>query len=301
LAIVHACGSSDATRSHFEAFERMEFGDLPMGVPVSGWAARYLQATQGSTISPLRGVALGDFLPLTLSEAPRTLPMRNFLGAFPGDPDTAALRRSLLMQTYARRRAEIAAAAHDTFSALGFADIDFATYMPENGAQYPASELGQQLRDSAAVIKAESGVEVISIDYGNWDLHANLGPIDGEMARLMDDLTRALEAFYLDLLGHLDDYVLVCLSEFGRHALENGSEGVDHGHGNAMFVLGNVNGGQVIANWPGLSSDALDNDDLAITIDYRDILAEVLVERLGLTDPAAVFPGHTFTSHGVVS
>jgi uncharacterized protein (DUF1501 family) len=133
-----------------------------------------------------------------------------------------------------------------------------------------------------------------------WDLHADLGPLDGYMAALLDNLTRSIEAFYLDLLGNLDDYVLVCLSEFGRRVEENASLGTDHGHGNAMLVMGGgVNGGQVIASWPGLGVADLDNGDLAITIDYRDVLGEILVDRLGATDLTAIFSQHVFTTHGV--
>jgi uncharacterized protein (DUF1501 family) len=272
LAIVHASGSLDPTRSHFEAFERMEYADpsVPSGQPSSGWAARYLIATQATATSALRGIGIGPFLPLTLNTAPQTLPIQRFQITLPGRPETGALRQQALVDAYSLRRPVVAAPALDTIEAFSLGGIDFGAYMPENGAQYPNSPFGGRMRNIAALIKEEVGVEVISIDYDGWDLHAELGPIDGNMARLLDDLTRGLEAFYVDMLGHLDDYLLVCLSEFGRHAQENASAGVDHGHGNAMFVMGDVNGGQVLADWPGLGPDALDQGDLAITIDYRD-------------------------------
>ena len=151
-------------------------------------------------------------------------------------------------------------------------------------------------------LKDTMGVEVVTIDVEGWDLHAQLGPISGNMARLLDDLTRALNAFYLDMLGNLDDYVLICISEFGRHVRENGSLGTDHGHGNAMFVMGGgVSGGQVIADWPGLGVSDLDQGDLATTIDYRNIIGEVLVERLGVTDLPGVFPELTYSPKGVTA
>jgi len=299
LLVVHACGSTDTTRSHFEAERRMEYGELPDGSALSGWAARYLHATQGPSSGPLRGVGVGSNLPHTLFAAPRTLAMREFTVALPGAVTSALLRRDALVATYARRRPAISAPALDTIAALDLSDVDFAGYVPENGAQYPLSELGQRLRNVAALIKSDPGIEVISLDVFGWDLHAFLGPIGGAMADLLDDLTRSLEAFYLDMLGNLDDYLLVCLSEFGRRARENGSGGTDHGHGNAMFVLGDVNGGQVLADWPGLSPADLDNGDLAITTDYRDVLGEILVERLGITDLAPIFPQHTYTPLGV--
>lgn len=302
LVIVHASGSTDSTRSHFEAIELMEVGDpsLPPGTISSGWAARYLLETP-STTTGLRGIAVGR-MPLSLNQAPQTIPIGSFYFKFPGRPETSIRRRDALLETYTQRHPIIAAPAIDTIASFGFGGIDFTTYVPENGAQYPGNQFGTNMRHMAALLKQEPGVEMISIDYEGWDLHANLGPVQGAMANLLSNLTHSLEAFYIDMLGREDDYVLVCLSEFGRHVRENGSAGTDHGHGNAMFVMGgNLNGGQVIANWPGLDSGELDNGDLAITIDYRDILGEVLQERLGVTDLAPIFPGHTFTSHGVVT
>ncbi|HEX6883954.1 MAG TPA: DUF1501 domain-containing protein [Planctomycetota bacterium] len=303
LAIVHASGSIDPTRSHFEAFERMEYADprVPTGAIHSGWATRYLLHTAAGAQGSLRGIGVGANLPLTLRQAPSTLPVLEFAASFPGPPGTAAQRQDALLDAYATRSPVLHATALNALEALHVGGVDYDAYQPEHGAQYPDSLFGARLRNVAALIKQEAGIEVVTLDYGGWDLHARLGPIDGRMAALLDDLTRGLEAFYLDMLGHLDDYLLVCLSEFGRHARENGSDGVDHGHGNAMFVLGDVAGGRVLADWPGLSDAALDQGDLAITIDYRDVLGELLVERLGVTDLAAIFPQHTLTPHGVLA
>ena len=303
LAIVHAAGSGDTTRSHFEAMDLMEIGDpsVPIGTLGTGWAARYLIETATPTSADLRGIAVG-VMPISLNQAPKTLPVRSFFFKFPGRSLTALQRTSALQEAYALRPPIIAAPALDTFASFAFGGIDFNGYVPENGAQYPNSEFGNRMREIATLVKEEVGVEVICVDYDGWDLHADLGPIVGSMAFQLRDLTRALEAFYLDMSGRPDDYVLVCLSEFGRHVRENGSAGVDHGHGNAMFVMGNgVNGGQVIADWPGLSAGDLDNGDLATTIDYRDVLGEILLGPLGLTDLSAIFPGHVFTPHGVLT
>lgn len=303
LAVVHACGSDDTTRSHFEAFIRMESGDptLPEGVITTGWITRYLQHTVAQATGELRAIGTGSLLPYTLRGASNTLPIPNLANfQFPGRVLTADRRQAAIEDTYSRRGAPVGTAALDTIAALGLGGIDFAGYIPENGAQYPSSALGGRMRNTAAVIKGAIGVEVVTIDVEGWDLHANLGPINGNMARLLDDLTSALEAFYLDLLGYLDDYVLVCISEFGRHVKANSSAGTDHGHGNAMFVMGGgVNGGQVIADWPGLGISDLDQGDLAITIDYRDIIGEVLLQHLGVTDLGAIFPQHVFTPRGV--
>jgi uncharacterized protein (DUF1501 family) len=303
LAIVHASGSTDTTRSHFEAFDLMEQGDpntLPSHIR-SGWGARYLIATAGASTAPVRGVGVGNNLPITLQQAPRTLPIRDFQFGFPGRLATRDERQTALLDAYATRGATLATSVIDVMAALNLGGIDYDGYVPENGAQYPSSGFGRRMREFAALIKGDIGVEIVSVNYDGWDLHASLGPFQGAMAQMLDDLTKSLEAFYVDMLGHVDDYLLVCLSEFGRHARENGSAGIDHGHGNAMFVMGDVNGGQVIANWPGLAPDALDQGDLAITIDYRDVLGELLVERLGVMDLAPIFPGHVLVPPGVVT
>ena len=305
LIVVHACGSPDSTRSHFEAFARMEIADpsLPLGVLTTGWLTRYLQETAASATGGLRGVGAGNFLPYSLRGASKTLPVPNFEDfQFPGRAVSAGERQAAIFDAYARRHAPLSTTALDTIASFGLGGIDFAAYVPENGAVYPNTTYGTRLRNVAALIKGDIGLEVVNIDVEGWDLHANLGPLHGPMARLLDELTRGLEAFYLDLLGHLDDYVLVCLSEFGRHVPENASAGLDHGHGNAMFVMGgHVNGGQVLADWPGLSRAVLDNGDLAITIDYRDILGEVLIDRCGITNLAPIFPLHTYTSQGAIT
>jgi len=305
LLVVHASGSPDPIRSHFEAFTRMEIADpsVPLGVLTTGWMTRYLQATAASATGSLRGVGASNFLPYTLRGATKTLPVPDFEDfQFPGIAASAAARQATIFDAYSRRHPPLGTTALDTIASFGLGGIDFAAYAPENGAQYPNSPFGTRMRHVAALIKGDIGVEVVTVDVEGWDLHANLGPLHGAMARLLDDLTRGLEAFYLDMFGHLDDYVLVCLSEFGRHVPENASAGLDHGHGNAMFVMGgHVNGGQVLADWPGLSRAVLDNGDLAITIDYRDILGEVLKERCGITDLTPIFPLYTYTSQGAIT
>ncbi len=305
LALVHACGSPDPTRSHFDACARMEFGspNLPTGFVDDGWIARFLAAVPRLG-GPLRAVGVGDLLPLSLAGAECALPIADpasFL--FPGRPESTTRRVARIAETYTSSGGLVGDAALGTLDSIALlASAGFAGYVPANGAEYPATKFGARLRSAAALIKADLGLEALTLDVDGWDLHAELGPLDGAMAARLDELSRALEAFYLDLLAHLDDYVLVCLSEFGRRVAENASAGLDHGHGNALFVLGGgVNGGQVLANWPGLAPAALDNGDLAITTDYRDVLGEILARRLGVGPAglAAIFPQHTFTSVGV--
>lgn len=305
LAIVHATGSTDPTRSHFDAFKFMEFGipEQPSSTIQTGWLARHLLAVSPTGSGLLRGVALSSppIMPKTLNGAPATLPIENLdLFTFPGDPSTAPNRRQALTQSYAATREPLKSAVTATFGTIDLLDqIDFANYQPANGAVYPDTLLGNQLKSAAALIKADVGVEAVMAEIGGWDLHAQLLPY---MPPLLDDLTRTLEAFYLDNLAGIDKIVVVVMSEFGRRLAENASAGLDHGHGNCMLVMGgHIAGGQVMTNWPGLAAPNLDAGlDLAITIDYRDILGEILNKRMEDNDLGSVFPNFTPTFRGIV-
>lgn len=301
LAIVHASGSQSPTRSHFAAYDKMEGADVA-SKPGTGWAARYL-VEMGGASARLRGLVVDNTLPLSLKGAPKTLAMPR-LGRvrMPGHLETEPGRIEALLNDYTRAAAPVGPGALDTIRNLDFFDFDFDSYPAENGATYPAdSLLGRRMRQAAALIKADLGLEVIHVELPGWDLHIRLGELDGSMALLLDELSRCLEAFYLDLLAYSERYILICMTEFGRRLQPNFSGGLDHGHGSAMFVMGHrVHGGQVIADWPGLGDDDLDNGDLAVTIDFRDVVGEVLTEVLGVTNLAPIFPGFTMTRRGVI-
>jgi len=304
LAFVHASGSTDPTRSHFDAFAKMELGtpNLPAGTITDGWIARYMHQVTAPGQGVLRGVGAGDLLPLSFAAAPKTLPIPDFENfAFPGNPGTRDARVDKLTQMYGEVGPPVGPAALNTFDSIDLmSTVDFAGYVPAGGARYPDTQLGTRMRNMAAAIKADIGIEVIHVDIGGWDLHAQMGPIFGVMAMMLNDLALSLEAFYLDMGAGMDGVTLCCLSEFGRRVEENSSQGTDHGHGNVMILMGgHIAGGQVHASWPGIAPEQLDDGDLAITIDYRDILGEILTRRLGATDLGAIFPQHTFTTHGV--
>ena len=306
LAVVHAAGSTDPTRSHFDAMKAME-GGVPNQSLVNvstGWLGRHLADTPPVGGGLLRGLALEQTMPLHLIGSEGTLPISdpdNF--DFPGRDATKVQRRLAIETMYQGAEEPLAGAAISTLATIDLlATIDFAGYQTSGGKAYPQSAFGQQLKASAALIKAGIDIEAIGIDYGGWDHHENQGPIGGVMAILLGDLTNSLEAFYLDMLagGQLDSLVILLMSEFGRRLAENVSMGTDHGHGNMMMAIGgHIAGGQVFANWPGLDPASLDDGDLSITIDYRDIVSEILANRLANGNLANVFPNHTPTFYGI--
>ncbi len=198
------------------------------------------------------------------------------------------------------------ATASTTLATVGLLDqIGFSTYQPGGGAQYNAAEsLGYALKTSAALIKAQIGVEAIAIDVHGWDTHSAQGPVSGTMAMLMNRLSAALAAFHQDMgSGSNPGYIVAVVSEFGRRVFENGSLGTDHGHGNAMMLMGPaVAGGRVLRNWRGLAQEDLyDYADLQVTIDYRDVLAEIIEHRLGNSNIASIFPGYQPVNRGVLA
>jgi uncharacterized protein (DUF1501 family) len=309
LAFVHATGLSDPSRSHFDMQKWMEYGVTSAGSAgvSTGWIGRYLQTIAPVGAGLLRGMGIGQLLPRSFSGGPASLAVAD-PGTFTigGTASTASARRAVIQAEYAGEPAPMGLGATNTFDTMDLlALIDFANYVPANGAVYPTSTFGQALKSAAALIKAQMGVEVIEVDLTGWDLHSSLGPITGTMAMRMDDLTHGLAAFHADLddtAQNLSRVTLVAMSEFGRRAAQNGSSGADHGHGNCMILMGgHVNGGQVLRIWPGLAPASLDNGDLAITIDYRDILSEVLADRMACTSLATVFPGWTPTFRGITS
>lgn len=310
LLVVHGTGKTDPTRSHFEAMYSMEVGQPePPTSLATGWLGRHLQTTAPtSEAAVLRAVGIGAGLQRTLVGGPQTLPIAD-LDAFGFAGPQAAVpgRRQALEDLYALASDPMKTAAENTFRTIDVLDaIDFEGYVPADGAAYPESEFGRSLRSSAALIRAEVGVEAIAVDLGGWDTHDVQGPVDGGMSQLMGDLAQTLAAFHQDLDGAgVGNVTVVVMSEFGRNAFENASLGTDHGHGGMMMVMGKaVAGGRVLTDWPGLEHGQLyEGQDLAITIDYRDVLTEIVTGRLGNPDYRNVFPdeGYSPVNRGVLA
>jgi uncharacterized protein (DUF1501 family) len=305
LLIVHATGSTDPSRSHFDAQRFMEVGLPNEPTLATGWLGRHLYSIDPmDPAALLRAIGISNGLQRTLVGAPLALPVPN-LDTFglTGAAGTVPARSDAIGDMYALVDDPIMAAATTTLATINLLNtINFAGYAPAGGATDPVGSLGNAMKQTAALIKAQVGVEAIAIDVGGWDTHNNQGNFTGTMANLMATLASTLAAFYTDMTaGMAPSFTLVVMSEFGRRFAENGSGGSDHGHGNAMFVMGNcVHGGRVLTQWPGLQPEQLfQGIDLDVTIDYRDILAEIVQQRLGNANLPFVFPSFTPTPRAV--
>lgn len=295
LAIVHAAGSPDPTRSHFDAQDYMESGTPGLKATNDGWMNRALPAGRGAA-SPIRAVSIGATLPRSMRgrntavaiESLSSFQVRNdaaskvFQSLYSGTPDTV-----------------LSGAGRDTFDAVALLQsLAKQPYRPAAGAGYPDGRFGSSLRQIAQLIKSNAGVEFAFADIGGWDHHVNEAAqraTEGQLANILRDFGQSLAAFWQDLGDRMDDVVVVTMSEFGRTARENGNRGTDHGHANVMFVMGgDVKGGKVYGDWPGLAQEQLyENRDLNLTTDFRDVLGEVVYAHLGNRNLAGVFPGYS--------
>ena len=296
LAIVHASGSPDGTRSHFDAQDYMESGTPGVKSTQDGWLNRYLHAREHASATPFRAVALAPQLPRSLQGAEPALAL-NQIGQF----GIRAGQSTDMVQ--ASFESEYAAAADKVLNRTGgqafdavkmLKSADPSKYQPENGAEYPRSAYGEALRQIAQLVKADVGLEVAFAEAGGWDTHVNQGASVGQLAQRLNDFSQGIAALARDLGDRMADVVILTMSEFGRAVAENGNRGTDHGHGNAMFIIGggNVRGGKVYGKWPGLAREQrYDGRDLAVTTDFRSVFNEVVHAHLGLADTRSVFPG----------
>jgi uncharacterized protein (DUF1501 family) len=293
LAIVHAAGSPDVTRSHFDAQDFMEAGTPGIKSTEDGWLNRHLQAMPEESATPFRAVAMGQNLPRTLQGSAGALAMpdvRQFQ-VMSQAPAAQGGFEAIYAQTVDKA---LRGAGTETFEAIDMLKkTNPARLAPENGARYPNGRFGQSLQQIAQLIKSNIGLEVAFLDSGGWDHHVNEGAVQGQIGNLLRELGSGLAAFAQDMGTRMSDVTVVTMSEFGRTAHENGNRGTDHGHANCMFVLGGgVAGGKVYGKWPGLEREQLyEGRDLALTTDFRTVLGEIIDRRLGNRDLRAVFPG----------
>ena len=296
LAIVHACGSPDSTRSHFDAQDYMESATPGVKSTADGWLNRYLQAQHADHATPFRAVALTPQLPRMLQGSAPALAVSQLaqFGIRAGQA-SEVVGASFEAEYAAAADAVLSGTGREAFNAIKMLKTaDPSKYEPANGAEYPRSAFGQSLRQIAQLTKSNVGLEVAFADVGGWDTHVNQGSGQGQLAGRLDDFGRSIAALVRDLGDRMADTVVLTMSEFGRAVNENGNRGTDHGHGNAMMVIGGgVRGGHVYGKWPGLAVERrYEGRDLAVTTDFRDVFGEIVTRHLGVANPGAIFPGY---------
>ncbi|HEV2881054.1 MAG TPA: DUF1501 domain-containing protein [Pyrinomonadaceae bacterium] len=297
LAIVHAAGSPDNTRSHFDAQDYMEAGTPGIKSTPDGWLNRYLQARVDPQASPFRGVAMAQNLPRAMQGRAPALAISNLADFSIRAGQSSQAVQGGFEDIYEQAAGDaLGGTGKETFEAIVFLkQVNPAQYKPENGAQYPRTRFGNALLQIAQLVKAGVGLEVAFTDMGGWDTHVNEGGARGQLAARLAEFAGGINALYTDLgARRMDDVVVLTMSEFGRTVGENGNRGTDHGHANAMFIIGGATrGGKVYGQWPGLDADQLhDGRDLALTTDFRDVFGEVALKHLGNADLKRVFPGY---------
>ena len=303
LAIVHAAGSPDMSRSHFDAQDYMESGTPGVKGTTDGWLNRALQAEDlNKTLrhqqehSAFRALALGSQVPLTLAGKVPAIALNN-IGNFSvggrGPAPSAASNAFEAMYGESGDRI-FHATGDETFDAVKMLRaVDPASYKPADGANYPTNEFGNNMKQIAQLLKANLGVEAAFTDVTGWDTHQNQGGVTGQLSDRLRDFSASIAAFWRDMGDSAEDITLVTMSEFGRTARQNGTGGTDHGHANAMFVLGGkVKGGKVYGRWPGIDDHQLNEGrDLTVTTDFRQVLGEAVTKSIGANNMELVFPG----------
>jgi len=296
LAMIHACGLKNGTRSHFDAQDMMERGineqkNLGLG---TGWLTRFLDSLPGTGLLP--GLSADGAMPASLLGCTRAAAIANLQDfSYYGDDRQMKALRLMHAQSGA-----LGAGGNRMLTLLQEVtkklpkkpDGSVAEYLPAKGVTYPEHDFSNTLKTVAQLAKMELGLQVAAINYGDWDTHTGQ---DYRLNDLVANLAKPLHAFYADLAAQRQRTTIVIMSEFGRRLKANESGGTDHGHGNLMWVLGGgIQGGRCLGSWPGLANDKLDEHaDLAITTDYRQVLSEVLMARMRGAEVATVFPGFT--------
>ena len=298
LAIVHAAGSPDMSRSHFDAQDFMESGTPGVKATEDGWLNRALQEEdlrRRQQHTAFRALAFGSQVPRTLAGKVPAIALASVnsfaVGGRGPAPSPAA---NAFEAMYSQSGDQILHyTGEETFEAVKMLrDANPAQYKPAAGIEYPTTEFGKNMMQIAQLLKANLGVEAAFTDIGGWDTHQNQGSVNGQLADRLRDFSSSIAAFWRDMGDGAENVTLVTMSEFGRTARENGTGGTDHGHANAMFVLGGqVKGGKIYGRWPGLADGQLNEGrDLAVTTDFRQVLGEAVAKSMGARNLDLVFP-----------
>jgi uncharacterized protein (DUF1501 family) len=297
LAIIHAAGSPDNTRSHFDAQDYMESATPGVKSTPDGWLNRYLQSKHDPENSLFRAVSMTQTTPRVMQGKAPTLAISNLADFTIRAGQNSANVQGGFEAIYDETVNDVlGGTGKETFEAVNYLKkVNPAQYEPQNGALYPRTPFGNSLLQIAQLIKGGVGLEIAFTDIGGWDTHVNEGSARGQLGNLLQQFSNGISALYMDLGQRMDEVVILTMSEFGRTVKENGNRGTDHGHANAMFVVGNgVRGGKVYGQWPGLKNDQLyEGRDLALTTDFRDVFAEIAQKHLGAANLNAIFPGYS--------
>jgi uncharacterized protein (DUF1501 family) len=289
LAIVEATGSPDSSRSHFDAQDFMESGTSSERLG-DGWLNRALPENGGETAG-LRAVSIGNQLPRTLRGSRDAIAVNASMEANDANRDATAVMEAMYSTS---KDPQWGPAGKNAFAALklmrSIAKAQAPAPQRTTFALDPGGNFGRALNQLATLIKADAGVEAAFVEIPGWDHHSNESQ---QLQNILRQFSAGLADFYKSLGDRMEDVVVVTMSEFGRTAAENGNAGTDHGHGSLMFVMGGpVAGGKIYGQWPGLAKEQLfEGRDLAVTTDYRSVLAELLRGHLGQQDMRTVFPG----------
>jgi len=302
LAVVHAAGSPDPSRSHFDAQDFMESGTPGTKATEDGWLNRTLHDLPNPTDkAAFRAIAVGPSLPRILSGSEPAVAINNIGDFGVGGRGAGATANANTFESMYSESVDtvLHGTGRETFEAVRMLkSADPSQYKPAFGANYPRGRFGDSLRQLAQLIKANLGVQVAFADILGWDHHVNEGNTQGQLANVLTDFSQSLATFWTDLGDLGEDTIVITMSEFGRTARENGTHGTDHGHANAMFVLGGaVRGGKVYGRWPGLDQSQLyEGRDLAVTTDFRNVISEALDHHLGNKSLSKVFPDFAISS-----
>jgi uncharacterized protein (DUF1501 family) len=294
LAFVHASGSPDATRSHFDAQDYMESATPGRKNTPDGWMNRLVAALPG-TSTPSRALSIGPTMPRILSGASAAINL----------PNGAAFTRANILDRPAIGAAfDQLYASHERFGRayqdgksahkeVMEASASGEMKMADGGAPLPNGFPDDAAR-LATLMRNDPKIQLAFVALGGWDTHANQGAGSGQLANRLAPLAQGLATLAQRLGPLFADTTVIVMSEFGRTARENGNGGTDHGHGNVMWVMGgDVAGGKVYGDWQGVGDGALNEGrDLPVTTDFRSVLAHVAERHLRLADRqlAQIFP-----------
>ncbi|MFZ1750643.1 MAG: DUF1501 domain-containing protein [Saprospiraceae bacterium] len=296
LAIVHGMGSPNKTRSHFDAQDYMESGTPYQKGTDSGWLNRALQQKKDNS-SVFQGVSLTSSLPRSFYGDYPCLAVSNFndfkINTRSGKAITASTATSF-EELYDLTADELQKqTSKESFEAMKMVEkLNFKNYTPDHTAKYPASPLGNSLKQIAQLIKSDVGLEIAFAESTGWDTHFNQGTENGIFARNANDLSSAVSALWQDVEAYQNEVVIMTMTEFGRTVKQNGTNGTDHGRASCSFIIGShVSGGKVYHKIPELSIENLeDGRDLPVTIDFREVFNEVALKHLHVKDTQKLFP-----------